>query len=206
MMDSMIYTQINQKMDSLLPTLKNALLGKGKLTQEDSNFMMAVLRSKDPKMESLKSQLLQNVANIEASTHIRGTSSSADGGIEIANTTYIGAGADGGAKGGQDGNKNTNKDKGKGWTRAGDQLDIKIKGGLNTKSNTAHNVFVPKYLEQLNKIDFKTIKNGQDFINKANKIAEEVTGNPIMNVLNPDHNKPIENPAFKKLDNSFKGV
>jgi hypothetical protein len=194
MMDSMIYTQINQKMNSLLPTLKNALLGNGTLTQKDSKFMMAVLHSdpKDPMMASLKSQLLQDVANIESSIHTRGTSSAAGAGLQLSNTTSEEVSVGAGVKGVGPSVNVSNK------------TSLTAETDVRTQSTTSHNDFVPKYLQQLNNLNYDKIKDANQFVRTANEIAEKTVGNPIGNAFPSQKGRDWEhNSKFKNLPSSF---
>ena len=180
MVNSMVYSDINTKMTNMMPTLKNALLGHGKLTPQDSNFIMSILHSdpKNPMMASLKSQFLQNIVQTESGIFQRSTSSKLGAGgsakNETTGTVGVGTGKDAPIQ-----------------ASLVNKTSVEAHTDYSTQSQTATNQFVTKFSEKLNTItdeaNVRKIKNADQFLETVRKEASDTQGNVLENVTNPKH-------------------
>jgi|GEM_PF-6119810 len=172
MVKSMEYEAINSRMNNLLPTLRSAIMGKGKLTQADAGLINNILQAPkdDQVLQSVKQQLLQHAAKYEADMYSRQTSSNVNAHASVGYKDKAGL--------------DTSKSIIGLATGIKAETEIDAEGGVSgqTASATATNLEYKKVLERLEHTDFSHM-NAQGFVNKVNEIGKQVQGNPIENVM-----------------------
>ena len=170
MVQSMEYEAINSRMNNLLPTLKSAIMGKGKLTQADAGLIDKILQAPkdDQVLQSVKQQLLQHAAKYEADMYARDTKSnlSAMAGGKISEEGEVGT---------------------PGWVKVmtGGKLDVKqtswAGAEYKTSSDTSTHDEYRKVLGALEHTNLSSM-NASEFVREVNELGKKVQGNPVKNV------------------------